>query len=65
MKIVGPIHGLLFIVLAAALVMGIEKIALSSRMAGAGVLAAVIPFGPFVYDRWLSSVGPDASAPGA
>ena len=61
-KIVGPIHGLLFVALAAALVMATERIGLSRRMAGLGVLAAVIPFGPFVYDRWLAEAAPAAAA---
>jgi hypothetical protein len=26
---------------------------ISKRLAAAGIVAAVVPFGPFVVDRWL------------
>lgn len=52
-RIAGSVHGLLFTVLVALLMMGISRIPLRRSVAIVGVLAAVIPFGPFVYDRWL------------
>jgi integral membrane protein len=55
--IVGSIHGLLFVALVAALVVAIERVPIGWRLALAGALGAVVPFGPFVVDRWLARVG--------
>ncbi|MDG1893435.1 MAG: DUF3817 domain-containing protein [Fuerstiella sp.] len=53
-RIAGSVHGFLFIGLAVMLMMAITRIPISRSMALAGIVAAVIPFGPFVYDRWLA-----------
>jgi integral membrane protein len=55
--IAGSIHGFLFLMLVTLFVMGIKRIPISRRLAAAGVFAAIVPFGPFVVDRWLSRVG--------
>ncbi len=52
-EIAGSIHGGLFICLVFMLVIAVWRIPISMGMALAGVFSAVIPFGPFVYDRWL------------
>ena len=52
-RIAGSIHGFLFVGLALLLMLGITRIPISKGLAFTGILAAMIPFGPFVYDRWL------------
>jgi len=37
-------------------ILGIKRIPISRRLAGAGITAAVFPFGPFIMDRWLEKV---------
>ncbi|MGZ8868628.1 MAG: DUF3817 domain-containing protein [Thermoanaerobaculia bacterium] len=54
--IVGSIHGFLFVVLVAMLLLAIRKVPISMRMAAAGIAAAVIPGGPFVLDRKLARI---------
>jgi len=53
-RIAGSVHGLLFVVLCLMLMIAITRIPISRAMALAGMAAAVVPFGPFVYDRWLA-----------
>ena len=53
-RIAGSVHGFLFVGLVVMLMMAIRRIPISNRMAFAGIMAAVVPFGPFVYDRWLA-----------
>ncbi|MGZ5431387.1 MAG: DUF3817 domain-containing protein [Thermoanaerobaculia bacterium] len=54
--IVGSIHGFLFVVLVAMLLLAIRKVPISMKMAAAGIAAAVIPGGPFVLDRKLARI---------
>lgn len=56
-RIVGPIHGVLFLVLVVMFLLGVQRIPISRGLAAAGIVAAVIPFGPFVVARWLDRVG--------
>jgi integral membrane protein len=51
--IVGSIHGVLFLALASMFVLGTKRIPISTGLAFAGIVAAVVPFGPFVLDRRL------------
>lgn len=51
--VAGSIHGILFLALVAALFFAIWKVPISIWVAFAGMVAAVLPFGPFVFDRWL------------
>ena len=51
--IIGSIHGVLFLALVSMFVLGTRKIPISKGMAAAGIVAAVVPFGPFVMDRRL------------
>lgn len=52
--IVGSLHGVLFILLVAMFIIGRDRIPLTSRLTAAGILGAIIPFGPFVVDRHLA-----------
>ena len=52
-EIVGSIHGGLFICLVLMLAVAVWRIPISIGKAIWGMMAAVIPFGPFVFDRWL------------
>jgi integral membrane protein len=54
--IVGSIHGFLFLALVAMFVIGRKRIPIPTRLAGIGIVAAVLPFGPFVVDRWLERI---------
>lgn len=53
-KIAGNLHGILFVGLVMMLMLAINRVPISKRLALAGIAAAIIPFGPFVYDRWLA-----------
>lgn len=52
-RITGTVHGALFVLLAMMLLAGVRRIPLPTGVALAGIGAAVIPFGPFVFDRTL------------
>lgn len=54
----GTIHGALFVALVAMFVLGIWKVPLSPGLAAAGIVAAVLPGGPFLFDRKLSALDP-------
>ncbi len=55
-SVAGSLHGALFVAFAFMLMMAVKRVPLSPRMVFIGFIAAVIPFGPFVYDRWLGRV---------
>jgi integral membrane protein len=52
-KIVGWIHGLLFVLFCAALVHAMRSSGLSWYRASTVFVAALLPFGPFVIDKKL------------
>lgn len=52
--IVGSIHGVLFVALVLMLVVAIRKVPISVGLAIAGVVAAVLPGGPFLLERRLA-----------
>ena len=54
-RIAGSVHGFLFVWLVVMLLMATRRVPISRLLAVAGILAAVVPFGPFVFDRWLPS----------
>ena len=54
--VVGSIHGLLFLGLVVLFLVGARRIPLSPGLTAAGIAGAVVPFGPFVVDRWLKKV---------
>jgi integral membrane protein len=55
--VVGSVHGFLFLALVTMFVLGTRRIPISKGMAAAGIVAAVVPFGPFVMDRKLGRLG--------
>lgn len=54
--VAGSVHGLLFTGLVIAFVVAIGRVPISRRLAIGGMAGAVVPFGPFVVDRWLERV---------
>lgn len=52
-RIVGSIHGALFVALVVMLLLAIRKVPISLKLAAAGIAAAVVPGGPFLLDRHL------------
>lgn len=49
-QIVGPIHGILFVILVGMFLYGRWVVPLSWGMVGIGFIAAIVPFGPFLVD---------------
>ena len=52
-RIVGSLHGLLFVGLVIVFLLATRRVPISKELAAAGIIAAVVPFGPFVFDHWL------------
>ena len=50
-RIVGGVHGFLFVCLAIMLAAAVGRISMPWKMALTGIVAAVFPFGPFWFDR--------------
>ncbi len=61
-RIVGSIHGILFVGLALMLMAAISRVPISRGLAADGLLAAVVPFGPFVFDGYLKRIGNAATS---
>lgn len=53
-RIVGSLHGALFVALVVMLLLAIRKVPISLGLAAAGIAAAVVPGGPFLLDRHLA-----------
>lgn len=53
-RVVGSVHGFLFVALVLMLLLAIRKVPISPALAAAGIAAAVIPGGPFLLDRRLA-----------
>ncbi len=51
--IVGSIHGALFVALVAMFAVGMKRVPVPPLLTALGIVAAVVPFGPFVVDRRL------------
>lgn len=51
--ICGSVHGLLFMTLVVLFLVGRDRVPLSAGLVAAGIMGAIIPFGPFVVDVWL------------
>lgn len=64
-KVVGWAHGVLFIAYLAALGQAALTYRWSLFKVAVAVVAALLPFGPFVMDRRLRSWASDAATPGA
>ena len=50
---VGMIHGVLFVAYVAAILLTLILRKLTIKQAILGLIASVLPFGPFVFDRYL------------
>lgn len=48
-KVIGPVHGALFVAFIATLLVHLVKGRINARLAGIGAIASFIPFGTFVY----------------
>ena len=55
-QVVGLLHGLLFVSLAIAFLLATQRVPITKKLATLGIFAAVLPFGPFVFDRWLGEL---------
>ena len=62
--IAGTIHGILFTALALMLLVGIRQVPLPVSVAAAGLVAAVLPGGPFLFDRQLRRRAGQPTTPG-
>lgn len=56
-RIVGSLHGALFVALVLMLLVAIRKVPISPALAVGGIVAAVVPGGPFLLNRHLRSSG--------
>lgn len=61
-RIVGSLHGALFVALVLMLLLAIRKVPISLAMAAAGIAAAVVPGGPFLLDRHLAKLDASGSS---
>lgn len=52
-RIVGSLHGALFVALVLMLLIAIRKVPISPALAAAGIAAAIVPGGPFLLERYL------------
>jgi integral membrane protein len=57
-RTVGLIHGILFTALVLMFLVAIRKVPLAPMLAAAGIVAAVFPGGPFLFDRRLAKLAP-------
>ena len=55
-EIAGSIHGGLFVCLVLMLAISIWRVPLKISLSLMGMLSAVLPFGPFVFDHWLKKI---------
>lgn len=55
-RVVGSVHGFLFVCLVIAFWLATSRIALPHKLAITGIVAAVFPFGPFLFDHRLREV---------
>ena len=55
-SVVGSLHGILFVALTFMLMAAINRVPLPAGKAIMGIFAAIIPFGPFIYDRQLKAL---------
>ena len=56
--VVGSIHGFLFVALVVMLLIAVVKVPISIPLAAAGIVAAVVPGGPFILERRLARLPP-------
>lgn len=56
--IVGSLHGALFILLALLFLGAVKTVPMNGKLAVLGIVAAIFPFGPFIFDARLRSLDP-------
>ena len=61
-SIVGPIHGVLFVALVVLFILGRKSVPLPTWLVLAGIVAATVPFGPFIVDVKLGRMLREARA---
>ena len=54
--IVGTLHGVLFLALVVACLIAMNRVPIGVKLGLAAIVGAVVPFGPFVVDRWLRNL---------
>lgn len=52
-KIIGPVHGVLFLIFITTLLLHYIKGRINGRLTGIGAIASLIPFGSFIYKAKL------------
>ena len=57
-QVLGPIHGILFLAYVALVLVVRPDTGWSNRTTGWILVAAVLPFGGYVFDRWLRRQAP-------
>lgn len=62
-QIFGPIHGALFLLLILVIFQAWGNKALSFKMSLLAFIASLLPFGPFLIDRFLAESTPAGNAP--
>src|SRR5690348_9409521 len=62
---VGWAHGILFMLYVGAIAHATLLGGLTVAQAAGGLVASVLPFGPFVYDSWLRGSVPPSAPPGS
>ena len=58
--VAGSVHGFLFVALVGMFALAIRRVPLPLGMAALGAAAAVLPFGPFLFDPRLKRLEPEA-----
>lgn len=61
-QIFGPIHGALFLLLVLVIFNAWGNKALSFKLSALAFVASLLPFGPFLIDRWLAKSPPAGDA---
>lgn len=56
--VVGSLHGALFVGLVVMFLIAVRRVPIAVGLAMAGIVGAVVPFGPFVVDSWLRKLEP-------
>jgi integral membrane protein len=54
--IAGSIHGFLFVALVLMLIIAVPKVPITLRLAAGGIVAAIVPGGPFFLERRLARI---------
>lgn len=58
-QVIGPIHGLLFMLFCAFLIMIVKRYALPNKVGFWGFVASILPFGTLVFDLYIKKLVAD------